>query len=399
MMDREEVPMYRYRTTSYLTEELEALERLRTGLTCNGALPRRWLGRLRREWEAGVVAASTGIEGVPVTVDDVRRILAGDRPVWVCEQDCGLVEGYRAAVEYALRRADDEAFRWSTEFVLQIHRRVMGVQLDIDAGTFRHKDVWIGDSGSGAVVFAPPPFGEVPGLIAEMCEWAGSAADPTPVVAALVHARLAGIHPFRDGNGRVARILSSVAMRRGGYNTQEFTSLEEWWGTHREEYYGMFSDLGHRWDPDRDVTRFVTIHVRAQRRQVEALWLKQAVECEVWTLAEGIVDEVLDGDPRLAEALFDGFFGRPVTNRYYRGLVGVTGRQAAEDLALLTGRRLLTRVFEEPEEVLTGAFALMSAVASAAGVGLSPEAGSSVDRQREHIVSSIAERIERERAR
>ncbi|MBE0417651.1 MAG: Fic family protein [Coriobacteriia bacterium] len=388
--------MYRYRLTPYLAEELEKLERLRTGLTCGGALPRRWLGRLRREWEAGVVAASTGIEGVPVTVDDVRRILAGDCPAWVCEHDCGLVEGYGDAVEYALRRADDEAFRWSSEFVLQVHRRVMGVQPDLTAGIFRYKDVWLGDSASGSVTYAPPSFREVPSLVEDMCAWAQSAGDPAPVVAALVHARLAGIHPFVDGNGRVARILASVAMRRGGYNTQEFTSLEEWWGTHREEYYGAFSDLGHRWNPDADVTRFVTIHVRAQRRQVEMLWLKQAVECEIWGLVESIAGEILEQPPRLAEALFDGFFGRPVTNRYYRSLVGITGRQAAEDLELLTERRLLTRVFDQPEEVFTGAFALISAVASAAGTGLLPEAGSSVDRQRAHAVTAIAERIERE---
>jgi Fic family protein len=397
MIPGKEVSMYRYRLTPYLTEELEGLEELRTGLTCNGALPRRWLGRLRREWEAGVVAASTGIEGVPVTVDDVRRILAGDQPAWVCDHDCGLVEGYRAAVEYALRRADDEAFRWTREFVLQVHRRVMGVQPDPTAGAFRYKDVWLGDTASGGVAYVPPGPREVPALVDDLCAWAQSTTDPTPVVAALVHARFAGIHPFHDGNGRVARILASVAMRRGGYNTEEFTSLEEWWGAHREEYYDAFKDLGHRWNPDCDVTRFVTIHVRAQRRQVKALWLKQAVECEIWGLSEGIAEEILEQPHRLAEALFDGFFGRPVTNRYYRSLVGITGRQAAEDLALLTDRRLLTRVFDQPEEVLTGAFALISAVASAAGTGLSPEAGSSVDQQRAHVVTAIAERIEGER--
>lgn len=389
--------MYRYRMTPYLAEELEGLEKARQALTCNGALPRRWLGRLRREWEAGVVAASTGIEGVPVTVDDVRRILAGDQPAWVCDHDCGLVEGYREAVEYALRRADDDAFRWSSEFVRQVQRRVMGVQFDPAAGTYRHKNVWLGDSVTGAVAYEPPPFREVPRLVDEMCEWAQGATDPVPVVAALMHVRLAGIHPFMDGNGRTARILSSTAMRRGGYNTQEFVSLEEWWGAHRDEYYQAFRDLGHRWDPDADVTRFVTVHVRAQRRQVKSFWLKQAVECEIWMLVEAIAEEVLGQPPRLAEALFDGFFGRPVTNRYYRGLVGITGRQAAEDLQLLVDRRLLARVFEQPEEVFTGAFGLMGAVASAAAVGLSPEAGSSVDQQRTHIVTAIAERIERER--
>jgi Fic family protein len=44
---------------------------------------------------------------------------------------------------------------------------------------------------------------------------------------------VAAIHPFRDGNGRVARVVASLAMYRGGFNLPEFTSLEEWWGRHR----------------------------------------------------------------------------------------------------------------------------------------------------------------------
>ncbi len=386
--------MYRYRMTSYLAEELERLEVLRERLNCRGALSRRWLGRLRREWEAGVVAASTGIEGVPVTVDDVRRILAGDPPVWVCEKDCELVEGYGEAVEFALRRADDDAFRWSTEFVLSVHFRVMGGGSDPAAGRFRGSNVWLGDNSSGSVLYQPPGYREVPALVEELCAWADQTTDPVPVAAALLHARLAGIHPFSDGNGRVARVLSSAVMRRGGYGTQEFTSLEEWWGTHREDYFRSFSDLGHRWKTDADVTRLVTIDVRARRRQVERFWLKQAVECEIWELLEGFVTEDLGGASHLAEALFDAFFGRPVTNRYYRSLVGVTGKVAAAELAMLESRKLLEGVGEDRERLYSGAFPLIAGVAAAAGTALSPAAGADLDAQRAHVVAAIAERIE-----
>ncbi len=388
--------MYRYRVTSYLAEELERLDVLRDRLDCRGALSRRWLGRLRREWEAGVVAASTSIEGIAVTSDDVRRILAGDPPVWVCEKDCELVEGYREAVEYALRRADDDAFRWSTDFVLGVHWRVMGGGVDLMSGRFRVANVWLGDSGSGAVVYQPPDFRKIPGLVDHFCEWVQGSDDPAPVRAALVHARLAGIHPFSDGNGRVARILSSMVMRMGGYGTQEFTSLEEWWGTHREDYYRSFGDLGHKWNPTADVTRLVTVHIKAQRRQVERFWLKQAVECKIWDVLEALAIEELGGESRLAEALFDAFFGRPVTNRYYRSLVGITGKQAASDLAMLEERKLLEGVGEDRERLFTGAFPLVAAVAATVGTALSTEVGAGIDTQRAHVVGAIAERIDAE---
>ncbi len=56
------------------------LDRWKTQLDYRGPIPRAWAGRLRRDLEAEAVAASTSMEGVPVTVEEVHRILAGDRP-------------------------------------------------------------------------------------------------------------------------------------------------------------------------------------------------------------------------------------------------------------------------------------------------------------------------------
>src|SRR2546430_10412484 len=74
-------------------------------LDLKGTFLRSWEGHLRRDLEAEAVAASTSMEGVPVTVDDVRRILAGDAPDTVKPSDRALVEGYREAMGYVLRRA------------------------------------------------------------------------------------------------------------------------------------------------------------------------------------------------------------------------------------------------------------------------------------------------------
>ncbi|MGI8407140.1 MAG: hypothetical protein ACR2L3_01325, partial [Actinomycetota bacterium] len=60
-----------------LTSELDAW---RPRLDYKGVLPRAWAGHLRRELHAEATAASTSMEGVPVTVDEVRRILAGEPP-------------------------------------------------------------------------------------------------------------------------------------------------------------------------------------------------------------------------------------------------------------------------------------------------------------------------------
>jgi hypothetical protein len=98
------------------------LDLWRTQLDYRGPLPRAWAGRLRRDLEAEAVAASTSMEGIPVTVEEVHRILAGDLPSQTREEDAALVRGYRDAMSFVLRRADDHAFRWDRELLIGLKR-------------------------------------------------------------------------------------------------------------------------------------------------------------------------------------------------------------------------------------------------------------------------------------
>src|SRR5436190_15245878 len=116
--------MFRSMPLPFKTGGLEALtdelDRWRDSIDHKGPLARSWEGRLRRDLEAEAVAASTSMEGVPVTVEEVRRILAGERPTGISASDVGLVRGYRGAMEYIQRRADDATFEWSPELIKAI---------------------------------------------------------------------------------------------------------------------------------------------------------------------------------------------------------------------------------------------------------------------------------------
>ncbi|MBA4371027.1 MAG: hypothetical protein C0418_05560, partial [Coriobacteriaceae bacterium] len=283
--------MYRYRITAEIRRDLERIELLRERFDNRGTLPRRWLGRLRRDLEAESVAASTMMEGVRVTVEEVRRLLAGDTPPTVDELSASLVLGYRDAMSYVLRRADEPSFAWHAELVKAIHDRVMGGAFGLDAGRFRTIPVFISDGSDGEPVYTPPAEDLVPDLVDGLAEYLESSKElPAPVVAAFAHVRLAGIHPFKDGNGRTARVVAALAMYRGGYRAPEFTSLEEWWGGHRGEYHTAFDCLGKRWKDSSDVTPFVAAHVAAQRIQADALSLRLATQREIWTAIEDRVE-------------------------------------------------------------------------------------------------------------
>lgn len=334
------------------------------------------------------------MEGVPVTVEEVRRILAGDLPPAVSDEDARLVEGYRDAMSFVLRRADDRSFTWQSELILGIHDRVMGGSYTSRAGRFRQGPVFLAISGEGRSVYTPPTADEVPLLVDELAQFAESNADvlPAPLLAALVHVRLAGIHPFSDGNGRTARVLASLAMYRGGYTRPQFTSLEEWWGSHRGDYYRAFECLGESWDSDKDVTPFVSAHVQAQRMQVDALSLKEATELALWTTLEDIITEDLKLQPRFADALYDAFFGRPVTNRYYRSLVEVSVGTSASDLAKLEASGLLAAYGAGRSRFYTGSSMLIALVARSLGMG-EPPSEAPLDSQRAWLMGKLAERV------
>lgn len=320
-----------------LTEELDAWKQLLDVRV----LPRTWEGRLRRDLEAESVAASTRMEGVNVTVDEVRRILAGDQPPDVEPQDRQLVEGYRDAMNFVLRQADDPAFSWDRGLIVGLHDRVLAGRYDYSADRLRMAtQVWVTNPLTGDEVYLPPPGEEVDALVEDAVTQMRTSGSHSAVAAAWIHVAVAAIHPFGDGNGRSARILASLATYRGGFKRREFTSLEEWWGHHLHDYYGLFQCLGSKFDRDSDVTPFVKGHVNAQVQQVRALDLRVRAEQQVWMAVEEAAEDA-GMERRLANALWDGFFGRDVTAGYYRSLTDVSAATATKDLTTAVAARLL----------------------------------------------------------
>lgn len=310
----------------------DELDRWRDLLDHRGPLPRSWRGRLRRDLETEAVAASTSMEGVAVTVDEVRRILAGERPSEVTPDDIDLVLGYRDAMGFALRRADDANFVWNRELLVNLQDRILAGKFPTGAGRIRTGAAFVVERVTGRQVFAPPQPESLAPLVDQACGRMEKGHPHPAMAAGWIHAAIAGIHPFSDGNGRTARISASLAMVRGGFKLPEFTSLEEWWGRHLPDYYAAFEPLGPTFDPDVDVTAFIETHMRGQLHQVRALDLREQVERRIWLVLEGLVEDAhLPG--RVTNAVWDAFFDREVTSRYYRPLADVGPATAATDLS------------------------------------------------------------------
>lgn len=385
--------MFPFDLTPAIAQNIAAIERARDRLDRRTTLAAGWRGRLRREFEAQAVAASTSMEGVPVTVAEVVRILAGDRPTGVAPADADLVLGYRDAVRHALARSASPDFTWNPELLLALHGMAMGASRHACPGSFRTGTVWVANSATGEVVYECPDAAHVAELVEALCSRVNELSEPAPVIAALIHVGVARIHPFRDGNGRVARIAATLAMCRGGYAAPEFTSLEEWWGRHTEDYYTALRRLGSRWDAEADLTSFVEAHTGAQRQQIRSLALSEQVERAVWTALENIVHGQIGMPTRFADVLYDAFFGRSVTNRYYRSIAHVSAATAVNDLARLEASGLIRAVGAGRSRGYAGTFRLLALTASECGVSISADPDAALDDQRRIMMRQLAERL------
>jgi Fic family protein len=369
---------------------LKELDLWRKRLDFRGTLPRRWEGRLRRELEAEAVAASTAMEGVPVTVDEVRRILAGEEPPEVEPENRELVEGYQQAMDYVLRRADDPAFEWNRELIVGLHDRILAGRYEQGAGRIRTEaPTFVVNRLTGEQVFVPPPGQEVPQLVEKACQVMQEGTAHPAVASAWIHVAIGAIHPFRDGNGRAARVLASLAMYRGGFTRREFTSLEEWWGRHLGDYYAAFECLGARFNPDAEVTPFIQVHVNAQLQQVRILDLRERVQREVWVVLEEIAEDA-HLDRRIANALWDAFFGREVSAGYYRSLADVGRATASTDLGSAVSAGLLRARGERRGRRYEADERLFVLVSDALGLDHAP---GPADAMKDRIISVLGDRL------
>ncbi len=93
------------------------------------------------------------------------------------------------------------------------------------------------DSLTGAPEYIPPEYTEVPELLDELVQYVNTTDDHPLIVSAIVHYQLVTIHPFEDGNGRTARLMSGYILDFYGYGFSGIGSLEEYFAYDSEEYY------------------------------------------------------------------------------------------------------------------------------------------------------------------
>jgi Fic family protein len=236
-----------------MQEQLETLHDLRQRLGREASRSSRWMGSLRREARASSIASSASIEGFSVDPAEAVALTSGERPLEADDENRLAVSCYARAMDHVGTMAADPAFRWLDRVILDLHFDACHFQRDMDPGLWREGEIAV-TGPAGGIDYQGPPGPEVPGLMEEILDWLAED-DTTDVIvkAALAHLNVISVHPFRDGNGRVSRIVQSLVLALDGLISPEFSSIEEYLGSHTPAYYAALREVqGGSYRPQRD---------------------------------------------------------------------------------------------------------------------------------------------------
>ena len=238
-------PLARFEISPAVLRSVAELDEFKGRWQALSSLAPDRLSALRRVATIESVGSSTRIEGAKLTDAEVDRLLFGLDVRSFRSRDEQEVAGYAAAMDLVYES-------WTDVTLTENHiRQLHGLLLKYSEKDQRHRghykklpnqvEAFDASGKSAGVVFKTASPFDTPRLMEELVRWtrdalADTEAHPLLVIACFV-VRFLAIHPFQDGNGRLARILTTLLLLRAGYSYVPYASLERVIEDNKDEYY------------------------------------------------------------------------------------------------------------------------------------------------------------------
>jgi len=254
-----------YKITAVITGHIAAISSAREAILNASILP-KIESRLKRDALISRSHHSTSIEGNRLSKDEVAVIVSGGK-IAARPKDKKEVLNYISALKF-IDKYGRNVKTFSPSVILKLHKLITkGILSDKDVGQFRSKMVYVIDS-FGRTVFTPPKEADVPRLLKDLCDWLNSkeAKELYPVLTAgIAHYELVRIHPFLDGNGRVARALATLILYQSGFDIKDFFALDDYYNEDRQSYYAALQSV----DPQTiDITQWLEYFMEGVAEQM-----------------------------------------------------------------------------------------------------------------------------------
>jgi Fic family protein len=296
-----------------LKAQLKELDGLRARLGDAVGVPGPWLGQLRRDAFVESVESSVSIEGFTVPAGAAAGLVAGDAQPDPGDEDAFAVASYARAMDHVGTLGIDPSFAWSERVIKDLHFDACLFQRERSPGLWRTGPILVTGAGRDAPpAYVGPDADQVPWLMGEVVAWLneGDLGAHVVVRAAMAHLHVVSVHPFRDGNGRISRIVQSLVLAREGLLAPELSSIEDHLARHTDDYYRVLQQVqGGGYRPERDAGPWVRFCVEAHVAQVRRRLDQVAAATARWAALERITEE--RGWPdrlviALQQSLFDG---------------------------------------------------------------------------------------------
>lgn len=276
---------------------------------------------------------STMIEGNRLTREQVSNVIAEKQHFPGRERDEKEVLGYYAALEKVEQVAALGA-PFSETHIQTLHGLVMAEGRKRTKPTpYRDAQNVIRDSRTRGIVYMPPEAKDVKPLMKTLATWISTSQRdslPCPIRAGIAHYQFATIHPYYDGNGRTARLLTTLILHLGGYDLKGLYSLEEYYARNLGDYYKALSvGPSHNYYEGRakaDITGWVEYFCEGVATSFESVRRRAQEAAGTGAVDQSVALRRLDPRQRNALQLFRG--STVINSRDVEALFGISQRAA-----------------------------------------------------------------------
>jgi Fic family protein len=216
---------------------------------------------------------STHIEGTALNFEQARNILEGKKVKGVSRDDEKELLNYKMGMD-SISKYLGRDVPITEGLVREIHKiAVKGVRGgQADPGNYRKIQNYVVNSRTREVIYTPPLPLEVPHLMREFVDWLNKVDDVSPVlIAGIAQFQFVHIHPFIDGNGRTARLLSTLILYKTGYDFKRLFTISEYYDKDRPGYYNAIQSVRNR---NMDMTIWLEYFVDGLRSQMNEIQAK-----------------------------------------------------------------------------------------------------------------------------
>ncbi|MCK4244505.1 MAG: Fic family protein [Candidatus Omnitrophica bacterium] len=330
----------KFTITTKINKPLVEIERVR-GFLDAIKIKEEWFSTIQKEALILETHYSTHIEGTALTLEQARKILSGKDVKGIRPDDRKELLNYKKAMDFVSTYLGKED-PITEGLIREIHKTLVRGARGGEAlpGEYRKVQNYVVNSRTKEIIYTPPPPLEVPHLMRGFTQWLNEDKDISDIlIAGITQFQFVHIHPFLDGNGRTARLLSTLILYKTGYDFKRLFTLSEYYDKDRLAYYKAIQSVR---ENNMDMTFWLEYFIEGLRIQMSHIREKSKRIIKYDSVLQKA--ETIGLKERQINVLKFIIQNQSISRSQYVERFKASLRTANYDLSLLESRGLIKRI-------------------------------------------------------